>query len=70
MNDIHEFNPLNSVQKLLQKNLDSAELLKKEQQQSIHKIGELTSLNADKFQKLIASETSKIDELIERSRQK
>lgn len=38
MNNIHEFNPLNSVQKLLQKNLDSAELLKKEQQQSIHKI--------------------------------
>lgn len=70
MNDIHEFNPLNSVQKLLQKNLDSAELLKKEQQQSIHKIAELTSLNTDKFQKIIASETSKIDELIERSRQK
>lgn len=70
MNDIHEFNPLNSVQKLLQKNLDGAELLKKEQQHSIHKIAELTSLNTDKFQKIIASETSKIDELIERSRQK
>ena len=70
MNQIHEFNPLNSVQKLVQKNLDSAELLKKEQQQSIHKIAELTSHNTDKFQKIIASEARKIDGLIERSRQK
>lgn len=70
MNQIHEFNPLNSVQKLLQKNLDGAELLKKEQQQSIHKIAELASHNTDKFQKIIASEARKIDGLIERSRQK
>lgn len=70
MKEIHEYIPLNSVQKLMQKNLDGAELMKKEQQRSIHKIAELTSHNTDKFQKIIASEARKIDGLIERSRQK
>jgi pimeloyl-ACP methyl ester carboxylesterase len=70
MMDAREYNPLASVQKLLQKNLDSAELLKKEQQQSIYKIAELTTHNSARFQKAIVSETQKIESLIQKSKEK
>ena len=70
MMDAREYNPLASAQKLLQKNLDSAELLKKEQQQSIYKIAELTTHNSARFQKAIVSETQKIESLIQKSKEK
>ena len=70
MMDAREYNTLASAQKLLQKNLDSAELLKKEQQQSIYKIAELTTHNSARFQKAIVSETQKIESLIQKSKEK
>jgi pimeloyl-ACP methyl ester carboxylesterase len=70
MIDVREFNPLASTQKLIQKNLESAELLKKEQQQSIYKIAELTTHNSEKFQKAIVGETQKIEGLIQKSKEK
>lgn len=70
MMESHEYNPLNSIQNLLKRNLDSVETLKKEQQRSAHKIAELASHNTNKFQKSIADESRKIDALIEKSKQK
>ena len=65
-----EYNPLASVQNLLKQNLDSAELLKSDQQQSIYKIAELTAHNSGKFQKSILDETKKIEALLQKSKEK
>jgi pimeloyl-ACP methyl ester carboxylesterase len=70
MMDVHENNPFASAQKLVQKNLESAELLHKEQQQSIHKIAELAAHNSQKFHKNIVHETQKIDSLLQKAKAK
>ena len=70
MMDVREYNPLASAQKLIQKNLESAEILKKEQQQSIYKIAELATHNSEKFQKTIVGETQKIESLIQKTKEK
>ena len=70
MIDERVYNPLASVQKLLQQNLNSVEVLQNDQQQAIYKIAELTAHNSEKFQKSILTETKKLEALLQISKDK
>ena len=65
-----QFNPINSYRNILQKNMRTAELARQGQKQSIHKISELTSIHSQKLQKVVLSESKKIEALLEDTKEK
>jgi len=68
MFDYSGYSPISSVQNLLKKNLDSVDVLKKEQQQALRKISELAALNARKLQDTVLSETKKVERALDNSK--
>jgi len=68
MIELNQINPILSLQNLAKKNIDAADVVKKEQQQAIHKISELTSLNIKKMQETILGESKKIEHALDKSK--
>ena len=70
MFDFSQYNPMNSYRNILQKNMDAAELSRKGQKQSLHKISELNSFHNKKLHSVMLSETKKIEKLIDKAQEK
>ena len=70
MFDFSQYNPINSYRNILQKNMRAAELSRQGQKQSLHKISELTSIHSQKMQRVALSESKKIEELLEETKEK
>ena len=70
MFDFSQYNPINSYRNILQKNMRTAELSRQGQKQSLHKISELTSIHAQKLQRVALSESKKIEKLLEETKEK
>lgn len=70
MFDFSQYNPMNSYKNILQKNMHAAELSRKGQKQSLHKISELSSIHNQKLQGVMLSESSKIEKLLEKTKEK
>ena len=68
MIEFKQYNPISSAQNLLKKNIDSANVLKKETNQALHKISELAALNTRKMQETLASEVKKIEAVLDQSK--
>ena len=70
MFDFSQYNPVYSYRNILQKNMRVAELSRKGQKQSLHKISELSSIHSQKFQQVTLSESKKIEQLLEEIKEK
>ncbi|MFZ4379300.1 MAG: DUF3141 domain-containing protein [Polynucleobacter sp.] len=68
MIELTQLNQISSLQNLLKKNMDAAEVIKKEQQQAIHKVSELSSHNLRKLQESVLGEAKKIEHALDRSK--
>ncbi|WP_114638292.1 DUF3141 domain-containing protein [Polynucleobacter necessarius] len=69
MIEFNQYNPISSLQNLLKRNMDAAEVVKKEQQQAVHKISELATLNLRKMQEIALGEPKKIEHALDRSKE-
>jgi len=69
MIDLKEYSPISSAQHVLKKNMDTVDVIKNEQQQSLHKISEVAALNARKLQEALAREVKKIEEVLDQSKE-
>ncbi len=70
MFDFSQYNPMNSYRNILQKNMQASELSRKGQKQSLHKISELSAIHNQKLQGVMLSESKKIENLLEKTKEK
>ena len=70
MIDFSQPDPISSFRNILQKNMKAAELSRKGQKQSLHKILELKSIHRQKLDSVVLSESKKIEKLIEKTKEK
>ena len=70
MFDFSQYNPMNSYKNILQKNMRATEFSRKGQKKSLHKISELSSIHNQKLQGVMLSESKKIENLLEKTKEK
>ncbi len=70
MFDFSQYSPMSSYRNILQKNMQAAELSHQEQKQSLHKISELSSIHNQKLQGVMLTESKKIENLLEKTKEK
>lgn len=70
MFNFSQYSPMNSYRNILQKNMQASELSRKGQKQSLHKISELSAIHNQKLQGVMLSESKKIENLLEKTKEK
>lgn len=70
MFDFSQYSPMSSYRNILQKNMQAAQLSRQGQKQSLHKISELSSIHNQKLQGVMLTESKKIENLLEKTKEK
>jgi pimeloyl-ACP methyl ester carboxylesterase len=70
MFNFSQYSPMSSYRNILQKNMQAAQLSRQGQKQSLHKISELSSIHNQKLQGVMLTESKKIENLLEKTKEK